>query len=432
MQNNGTEQQSETRLQVIGTHIVSPLDSTRNSRLLFTRAEDCFLYDNTGKKYIDLINGKGSVILGHNDSDVNQAIQCFLQEKQNILTGPGEPILTLAKLIIDDSGLPDAKASFYTTGTAACRAAATAACDITGKKLILSAGYHGWDPMWQQSDELLQPNQSGVIDFYFVPELLEKALHRYANQIALVIFSPDYTYLRPETIQSILTLSRAYGVVVCCDDVKQGYRHRQGTSLELVTTEKAHLYTFSKGLANGHRISCLVGASQIMAGTKELTFTSYYDLLPVVAALETLRKMRIKEGYEYLRKIGGELVAKLRLMFRHSGLPIEVNGDSGIFQFVFGTDELECAFYQEAIIQGILLYEGDNQMLSCCFNEALLEELVKRFQRLIEKLMKKFSFSQSQEISAERTFCTAWNMIDGASDNLPYEKQIELINYCRE
>ncbi|HEU5375264.1 MAG TPA: aminotransferase class III-fold pyridoxal phosphate-dependent enzyme [Ktedonobacteraceae bacterium] len=422
---------TEERLQVLSTYIESPLNNEHTERLLFGQADGYRLYDHTGKDYIDLINGKGSVILGHNDQDVTLAIQAFLTEKRNIITGPAETILTLANQISEDIALPDARVSFYTTGTAVCRVAATTARQVTGKHMILSAGYHGWDPMWEQDGEFLQPNHDGIVDFYFVPELLEQALQRYGSQTALVIIAPDYTYLQPETLQNIFALSRSYGVPICCDDVKQGYRHRQGSSLPLAVSEQADLYTFSKGLANGLRISCIVGRSVLMEGTKELTYTSYYDMLPVAAAVATLQKMRTNQGYDHLNTIGKKLVTELNALFQRYNLPAQANGHAPIFQFVFADEDIEETFYKEAVTAGLLLFEGDNQTISFCFNEHTVQELLERFERVVTVLVRQFARKSGQSITPETTFRTAWNMIDGAADVLPYEQKVALIQELR-
>nr|BCJ78229.1 neamine transaminase BtrB [Niallia circulans] len=418
---------SERLLSVLGTYIDSPVNPVRKERVMFSRGSGAYLFDYDGGSYIDLMNGKGSIILGHNDPDVNAALQKFLEQDREIVTGPSRPIVELAERIKRDSALPDAKVSFYTTGTAACRAAVYAARDYSGKKIVLSSGYHGWDPMWRQDGALLEPNEDGIIEFYFIPELLERALSAHKDQVALVIFSPDYTYLSASTIERIVSICRAHGVLICCDDVKQGYRHRQGSSLELATEEKADLYVFSKGLSNGHRISCVVSSEAIMEQTKEHTYTAYYQMLPILSSLETLKKMEAGNGYEVIRSYGQTLAGNLKELFIQSSLPIEVNGTS-VFQFVFGDEELEEAFYREAFHQGVILFEGDNQSLSLCMDKDVQTDLIRRISNVTDVLSERYKHLRGQEVSDEQTFRTAWNMIDGASDLLPYERQLKLLD----
>ncbi|WP_338553243.1 aminotransferase class III-fold pyridoxal phosphate-dependent enzyme [Paenibacillus sp. KS-LC4] len=420
------EMNAEVLLGVIGTYIDSPVDHKQESRLLFAKGKGSFLYDYNGKDYIDLVNGKGSIVLGHNDQAVTSAIHTFLEQNGEIVTGPSLPIIELAKRIKTDLALPDSKVSFFTTGTAACRAAVCAARAATGKKIIVSAGYHGWDPMWRSSGEWLTANDEGVVEFYFVPQLLDEVLTKYKGQVALVIFSPDYTYLSAATITKLIEICRMHQVLICCDDVKQGYRHRQGASLELVTDQKADLYIFSKGLSNGQRLSCIVGPDGIMEQTKEYTYTAYYQMLPIVSSLATLEQMELKSGYEKLNVYSQSLIGILRELIGQSLLPIEVNGGP-LFQFVFGDEKLEQDFYRESVEQGILLFEGDNQSISLSMDEHVQQIIAGRFANVIDRLTDKHSHLQHVKVSAEQTFQAAWNMIDGASDILPYAEQLKIL-----
>ncbi len=417
---------TEQLLSVIGTYIDSPIDHHSNGRVMFSRGKGAYLFDYNGKDYIDLMNGKGAILLGHNDRDIHDALRRFLEQDGEILTGPSKPIVDLAERIKQDSPLPDVKVSFYATGTAACRAAVYAAREYSKKRIVISAGYHGWDPMWKQHAAFLEPNAEGVIEFYFIPELLERALAAYKDQVAVVIFSPDYTYLSGATLDRIISICRSHGVLVCCDDVKQGYRYRQGASLEMVTEQKADIYVFSKGLSNGHRISCVVSTEEIMLATKEHTFTSYYQMLPVISALETLKKMEACQGYDLIRSYGKSMVQGLSELFAQSLLPIEVNG-SAMFQFVFGDEDLEKSFYAEAYRQGIILFEGDNQAVSLSMDEAVQKDLVRRFTNVVDILSDKYASLRGNEVTTEQTFRSAWNMIDGASDILPYHEQLPIL-----
>lgn len=424
---NKLDMNSECLLEVIGTQIDSPINHKHEARILFAKGMGAFLYDYNGVDYIDLVNGKGSIILGHSDESINETILTFLQNNGEVVTGPSLPIIELAKRIKNDLGIPESKVSFFTTGTAACRAAVCAARAATGKKVIISAGYHGWDPMWKSSGEMLEVNDDGIVEFYFLPELLEDALIKYKGQVAMVMFSPDYTYLSAATITKLMDVCRSHGVLICCDDVKQGYRHRQGASLELVTVQKADLYIFSKGLSNGQRLSCVVGPSDIMDQTKEFTYTSYYQMLPIISSLATLQKMERHNGYQKIQVNSQILIGSIRELIKQSSLPIEVNGGP-LFQFVFGNEKLELDFYRESSEQGILLFEGDNQSISLCMDEIVQKLIVERFGRVLDRLSDKYSHLQHMKVSEEQTFLAAWNMIDGASDQLPFSEQLKLIS----
>ncbi len=419
----------EKQLSQIAPQVYSPYDGSGTQRIFFRSAKGCYLYGEDDKDYIDFVNGKGSVMIGHNADVVNQAIIRMLQENKSNYTGPNELIVTLTEQIQRGVQINQPKIAFYGTGTAACRAAVGAARAATGKKIILSAGYHGWDPMWDIWDkELLEINDEKMINFFFIPELLEKIIANHKNDIALLIISPDYTYIKKETLLQIIEMCHIYNIIVCCDDVKQGFRYRYGSSLEQITNKSIDMYTFSKGLANGHRISCLIGRADIMQNTKYYTFTSFYDMVSITAASATLKFMENQCVYEKIIKQGTNLLKLLKNICKDSKLPIEVNGSGPVFHFVFGTDELQNAFYREAVSHGICFYEGDNQCLSWSFNDTVLKEFIRRFTETIETLINNFHRLKNTNVTIERTFLSAWNMIDGATDTLPIEQRITLIN----
>lgn len=415
----------EKKMNLIGARVDSPICCEKH-RICFDRAEGGYLYDSNGKRYIDMINGKGAVMLGHNDEDVNRAIISSVEQKNNIHTGPTQVITELSDILLRDCKLKDAKATYFTTGTSACRAAVTLAQKYTGKHTIISAGYHGWDAMWESAKSFMKENDYGVVEFYFIPELLEKCIEMYSD-IALIIISPDYVYLKKDTLQRIVKLAKENDILLCCDDVKQGYRYRKGTSLELVTDEKADLYTFAKGLANGNRISCLVGRSELLDLAENYTYTSYYHMSPYYAAVATLKKMESINGYESLNKIGKKLSEVMNCVFAQYELPIRVLGNGPMLQFVCGNDEIEERFYQYTVENGLLLFVRDNQATSCAISYEIMSEICEILHKICKQLCLEFPKYIKSGISSKRIFMTAWDMMDGAADIGNFEDKIKWV-----
>lgn len=396
----------------------SPWGGERN-QLVIVRAQGAEIELSDGRTYLDLVNGKGCVILGHNHPAVAKKVTAWIASQQSCGTGWGNQLPRLADEIVEDTAIADGQLAFFSTGTEACRAAVTLARRATGRALVLSAGYHGWDPMWRSGSGLLEPGPDGVIDFFFVPELLERALAQHRERVALVMFSPDYVYLQPQTLARIVDLARQAGVLVCCDDVKQGYRHAPASHLPAYAQRAADLYTFSKGLSNGARLSCLAGAAPLMASARSFTYTSYFDETPVVAARATLAVMKKRDLYARLAASGERLVERLNAIL--SGLPITVCGRGSVFQFVCATDVVEQAFHRACFAAGVLVFEGDNQMLSAAYGNDVVAELLRRFERVAAALE---SHRAACDISPQRRFDTAWTMIDGAPDFLALEDAV--------
>ncbi|WP_051691015.1 aminotransferase class III-fold pyridoxal phosphate-dependent enzyme [Photorhabdus australis] len=371
-----------------------------------------------GKDYIDLMNGKGSITLGHYHPVVTEAIIASLNNKQGSSTCWSEPFEALAEIIVADSGIPNGQVAFFSSGTEACRAVVQCARKITGKKIIASAGYHGWGDLWASPSHFLQPNESGIIDFYFIPELLADVLENYHGEVAMVMISPDYVHLKPETLKKIAHLAREYSVLFCSDEVKNGYRSVTGSALQQVIGEQADFYTFAKGLCNGQRLSCLVGPTEMMQKTKHMTYTAYFDTVPIVAALATLKYMHDEQGYKRLVTCGSMLANTLRTLIAQAELPIKVMGDGPLLQFVCATPELDEAFYTACGKHGLLLYKFDNQAISLA-TEAVLTELEIHFKQVFSELALHFSTQHQIYVSIERQMEAAFNMIDGASDIMP-------------
>ncbi|WP_166306462.1 aminotransferase class III-fold pyridoxal phosphate-dependent enzyme [Photorhabdus cinerea] len=371
-----------------------------------------------GRDYLDLMNGKGCITLGHHHPVVTEAIISNLKNQQGCSTCWSELFEVLSEIIVADSGISNGQVAFFSTGTEACRAAVQCARKMTGKKIIASAGYHGWGDLWASPPSFLAPNESGIIDFYFVPELLADVLDRYRGEVSMVMISPDYVHFKPETLQSLIRLAREHGVLFCSDEVKNGYRSVAGSALPSVTGEQADFYTFSKGLSNGQRLSCLVGTAEMMKKARHMTYTAYFDTLPIVAALATLKHMREERGYERLIACGATLAEKLRALIAQTELPIKVMGDGPLLQFISATQELDEAFYVTCAKQGLLLYHSDNQAISLA-TETVLAELEIRFKQVFSDLSHRFSGLCQTDVSIERQMEAAFNMIDGASDVMP-------------
>lgn len=379
-----------------------------------------------GREYIDLMNGKGCITLGHHHPVVNAAMINHLQHGHASATCWSDHHEQLANRITSDVGMRDAKLAFFSTGTEACRAAVQVARLATGRRLIASAGYHGWGDYWAGSDALLAPNASGVIDFYFVPEFLERVLEENKGQVALVILSPDYVHMQADTLHRLADIARRHRVLLCCDDVKQGYRSVRASQFPAAVGFHADLYTFAKGLANGQRLSCLVGRADVMSAAKEFTYTAYFDTLPIVASLATMEHMADTDGYQRLSKIGAELAVGMRQVIKRSELPVEIYGDGPMLQIVAATEAMDHVLYTNCAAAGLLMYEGDNQAVSLATGD-VMDELLHRFSTGLTAAARQLGPIGPMSVSPRRRFQAAFCMMDGATDAVPTSDAIQWV-----
>jgi glutamate-1-semialdehyde 2,1-aminomutase len=107
-----------------------------------SRAKGSRIWDADGREYLDYTMGWGSTILGHADDRVQAAIRDVLD------TGPTTPFphpleMEVSRLLVEDFA-PAEMVVFGKNGSDVCTVAARMARVTTGKRVILSCGFHGW------------------------------------------------------------------------------------------------------------------------------------------------------------------------------------------------------------------------------------------------------------------------------------------------
>ncbi|MEK5521659.1 aminotransferase class III-fold pyridoxal phosphate-dependent enzyme [Heyndrickxia sp. FSL W8-0423] len=410
----------------VSTDVWSPLDPYKDEKIIFQKGDGAYIWDINGKRYVDFINGKGSILLGHNDSDINQLLIESISNKSSTVTGPHQYIVALSEIILRDLKRDHYKIAYFSTGTEAVKASVNMVRMASKKSIILSSGYHGWDPLWYHDNGPHELNKNDILDVFFVPDLLKRAITNNKGNIAAFVISPDYVYLSEKTYNELFSICREHEIYIICDDVKQGYRYRSGNSLEMVG-ERADLYVFAKGLSNGNRLSCVVGPEQVMEFSRDFTYTSYYELLPYISALGTLKKMRNQNGYMQIRNIGATFLNNLREILKNSPIDMNVNGNGNLFQFVFPNDEIEEKFYRLCLLNGLLFFNGDNQCPNLAITNEVYDFVLKVITQVIEQLSSNYN-TGSFSINDERRFISAWRQMDGASDFIDTSDRLIIIN----
>ncbi len=114
---------------------------------VMTRAEGVYVWDDRGRRYLDLLAGFGSVNIGHNHPRLLARLRSFLDDRALNLshTGPSSHAAALAEALARRAGAPLEMALFCTSGAEAVEAAIKAARAATRRKRILfcDRGYHG-------------------------------------------------------------------------------------------------------------------------------------------------------------------------------------------------------------------------------------------------------------------------------------------------
>ncbi|SDT82434.1 neamine transaminase / 2'-deamino-2'-hydroxyneamine transaminase / neomycin C transaminase [Streptomyces sp. TLI_053] len=371
---------------------------------VFTAARGGYLTDDSGKSWIDFDNARGSVTLGHGDPEVAAAVARAAAGESGSATGWNARVDTVTGRLRELCG--GEVVGLFRSGTAAVRAAVLAVRESVGRPLVLSAGYHGYDPMWRPAGTPGEPNADGIADFYFDLGLLAELLRD--DRAAAVVLSPDHMHLSPRWYARARELVSAAGVPLIADEVKVGLRYGLGLSTaELLAPD---VWTVAKGVANGHAVAAVGGPRELLAPLREISFTSFFEPTILAAADRTLARAATGEPQRSARAAGERFVGHARKALEAAGLAVEIAGDGTLFQFVPASRALARAFRQAAADEGLLFYDGDNQAVSAAFDDTVLTDAERRFDRLCERLA---PHAGGDPVDEPARYRAAWNVIDG-------------------
>ncbi|MFV2085433.1 aminotransferase class III-fold pyridoxal phosphate-dependent enzyme [Micromonospora sp. LOL_021] len=384
----------------------TPYEVARN--LTLVRGEGAYVYDAAGRGLVDLSNSFGSVLLGHQDPVVTSAVLAAVR------TGlPAAASLDLQNRLAEQiaGDLPgEQRVAFFKTGTAATRAAASAARQVTGRRLIASCGYHGYDLMWEFTPPG-QPNSEGVLHCYHLPELLDKVLDEYADELAAVIIAPDYIHVSPQYIAELFHRCQRAGVVTIADEVKHGYRMLRGASVNGAGVQ-ADIYTYAKGISNGWPLSCVAGDERFMDPLAEFVSTLTFETPSFAAAAATLDRLTELDVQARLGADGGRFVSEATKLIDAHDLPIEMAGTGAAFQFVCAP-EVEQILLPHALAEGLILEPSDQQYPSACFRDEVVDDALDRLGRALTAMVASRPDLVGREVTQLDRVQSAFCQMDG-------------------
>ena len=254
--------------------------------------------DGEGTRYLDLFGGILTTMTGHNVPEVTQAIQTQAERMLHTSTlYLIRPMIELAELIAELSGIPDARVFFTTSGTEANEAALLAASSYRKSSQIIAVrnSYHGrsfatigitgnrgWSPTsltpfqvsYMASGYKFRSPFRHLDDAAFVDACAEDL-----RDLVATTTSGDVAALIAEPIQGVggfaipptgffspvEKVCRENDILFISDEVQTGWgrtgEHFWGYQAHGITPD---LLTFAKGLGNGLTIAGVVGRAEVM------------------------------------------------------------------------------------------------------------------------------------------------------------------------
>lgn len=351
----------ERAQEIIPGGVNSPVRAFRSvggSPRFIDRAKGPYMWDVTGKRFIDYILSWGPMILGHNNDVVVAAMEATA-EKGLSFGAATEGEIRIAEEI--QKIVPSMEqVRLVSSGTEAGMSAIRLARGYTGRnKIIKFEGcYHG------HSDSLLVKAGSGMLTFgnpssagvpsgitehtlvleYNNTNQLEEAFQKYGDDIACVIveaIAGNMNMVRGnhEFIKAMRELCTKYGALLIVDEVMTGFRVALGGAQSYfgVTPD---LTMLGKVIGGGMPVAAFGGRKDIMqhiapVGAVYQAGTLSGNPVAVACGLATLHAIQEVGFYDKLTAQTQKLVKGLTDAAKVEGIPFSADSLGGMFGIYF-------------------------------------------------------------------------------------------------
>ncbi len=267
------------------------------------------------KEYIDYPCGLGSILLGYNYQEVNDAITKQLG-RGILFSLPNKLETVLAEKICELIPCAE-KVRFLKTGSEATTAAVKIARAATGREGVITIGYSGWHDWYAITTQKKKGipkaliNLSGQCKWGDREQLAEMfslsgVVHK---EIAAVIIEP-YIYEEPgDYLAWLIQFAHTNGALVIFDEGVTGFRSK-GYSAQKMFGVTPDLACFGKAMANGMPISFVCGKNEYMKELEGDCFVSSTfggELLSIAAALATIKVLEKENVIDHIWEMGQKL-----------------------------------------------------------------------------------------------------------------------------
>ena len=322
------------------------------------RAAGAYIYDSTGRQYIDYVGSWGPMILGHAHPEVLSAVK-DTAEKGLSFGAPTEIETLMAEKVCALVPSID-QVRMVSSGTEATMSAIRLARGFTGRdKIVKFEGcYHG------HSDSLLVKAGSGALTLgvpsspgvpaslaedtitltYNDSESVKQAFTETGEAIACIIVEPVAGNMNcippvPDFLQTLRDVCDQYGAVLIFDEVMTGFRVGLNSAQGLYGI-KPDLTTLGKIIGGGMPVGAFGGKHNIMDSLAPLgpvyqAGTLSGNPVAMAAGLKTLELISVPGFHQALAEKTSTLARGIQQKALQAGIPMAINTVGGMFGLFF-------------------------------------------------------------------------------------------------
>lgn len=344
---------------IIPSGVNSPVRHFEPYPFFVTRADGQYMWDADGRRYIDLCNGYGALLLGHRHRAVTSAVARQLG-RGTLYCTPTEGEVVLSELIADT--FPSINmVRLVNTGSEATMTAIRLARGFTGKKKIVKfeGCYHGahdsvlvkagsgsaYQGISTSAGDLASASKNTIVIRYNDVEQLEHTISK-NDDIACVITEPipaNMGLVLPARgfLERLRRLTRRNGIVLIFDEVVTGFRVSPGGAQEHLGV-RPDLTTLAKALGGGFAIAAVGGRRKIMdmlSPSGRVYQASTFAANPVAisaatASIRTINRMK-NRLYSRLENNCTKTASAISDAAVDMNIPLQVNRCASMMQVFF-------------------------------------------------------------------------------------------------
>ena len=349
----------------MGYNVPGPPDT------ILSHGSGAYIYSTVGDRFLDVVLGAGSLLLGHCPPAVVTAVRDQLDRGTTFGPTINPPILELARLMAE--AIPCAeKVRFTNSGTEAVLLALRLVRAFRGREKILKfeGAYHGFaDALlfhtnygtpseWPEHPQAT-PDTLGIpaslsdlvlIAPYNDIDRSQEIIHEHHSELAAIFVEPVMRGIAsvPGFLEGVRELATKYHVPLVFDEVITGFRLAYGGAQEYygVTADVA---VYGKGLGAGYPIGAVAGNDEIMSfldpaspdGHRVYALGSLHgNPLSATAAVANLIELQKAGTLERLNRYGDHLGRGLSELFARYGLDAQMTGVGSIVEFFFTSEPI--------------------------------------------------------------------------------------------